>query len=306
MFLSGCSNLSDADRASTIFPGAHEFGATAIAFSPDSRLLASGGYQGDLRLWDIQKKSSVAEIPAHDGTVRALIFLSNKTFASATDTGRLTLWDGTQMKAAQALSPITSLALMQDRLVSGHSDGWLRMWDNKLHQKASIKLDQGVIALSAHQERLAVGLDGKILILDSSLKTLGILDTGGNRPHDLQFSPDGNTLAAGNWFNLSIWDLATGEHQIHATEHRGLLASVAYSPDGRHIVSIGRDTDSAIRIVDTVHYKVERRYQAHARCGAMIRYSPDGRWIASASDDESVRLYDLSLVYSPRSFAAAH
>jgi WD40 repeat protein len=84
----------------------------------------------------------------------------------------------------------------------------------------------------------------------------------------------------------------------------GLLTSVAYSPDGRHIVSLGRNTDSAIRVMDTLHYQVERRYQAHALCGAMILYSPDGRWMASASDDESVRRYDLNQVYAPRSFAA--
>jgi WD40 repeat protein len=303
LFLPGCSNLRDAARATVIFPQAHDFGATAVAFSPDSRLLASGGYQGDLRLWDIQKKTSVAEISGHDGAVRALLFLSNNTFASATDNGKLTLWEGTRMKAIQALSPITSLALVQGRLVSGHSDGWVRMWDKTLQQTASIKLDQSVVAVSAHQDRLAVGLAGQVLILNTSLKTLGVLDTGGERPHDLQFSPDGKSLAAGNWFKLVTWDLATGERHIHATEHGGLLASVAYSPDGRHIVSLGRDTDSAIRIMDTLHYAVERRYQAHALCGAMIRYSPDGRWLASASDDESIRLYDLSQIYAPRSFA---
>jgi WD40 repeat protein len=51
LFLSGCSNLSEADRATVIFPLAHDFGATAIAFSTDSRLLVSGGEQGNLRLW---------------------------------------------------------------------------------------------------------------------------------------------------------------------------------------------------------------------------------------------------------------
>ncbi|MGA7950583.1 MAG: hypothetical protein WCA45_10575 [Thiobacillaceae bacterium] len=98
---------------------------------------------------------------------------------------------------------------------------------------------------------------------------------------------------------FEYWDLATAEPQIHRTEHWALLASVAYSPDGRHIVSLGRDTDSAIRMMDTLNYQVERRYQAHALCEAMIRYSPDGRWMASASDDGSVRLYDLTRAIRP-------
>jgi WD40 repeat protein len=305
LFLPGCSNLSKAARATAIFSQAHDFGATAVAFSPDSRLLVSGGHQGNIRLWDVQRKSALAEMPARDGAVRALLFLSDKTFASATDNGKLMLREGTRTIAEKkALSPITSLAFMKGHLISGHSDGWLRIWDGSLQETARLKFDQGVVALSTYKDRLAVGLDKQILILDPSLKTVSMLNTGGSRPHDLQFSPDGKTLAAGNWFNLSTWDLATGERQTHRTEHWGLLASVAYSPDGRHIVSLGRDSDSAIRMMDTLNYQVERRYQAHALCGAMIRYSPDGRWIASASDDESVRLYDLNQAYTPRSFAA--
>lgn len=304
LFLLGCSNLSEADRASIIFAHAHDFGATSVAFSPDSRLLVSGGRQGNLRLWDLRTKAALAQLRAQGGPVSALLFLTDETFASGTENGELTLWEGGRIKAEQALSPVTSLAQMHGHLVSGHSDGWIRLWDSALHQMASLKLDQGIVALSARKDLLAVGLDKQILILDPNLKTLRILDTGGSRPHDLQFSPDGKTLAAGNWFNLSTWDLVTGAHQIHTTEHLGLLASVAYSPDGRQIVSLGRDTDSAIRIVDTLHYQVERRYQAHALCGAMIRYSPDGHWIASASDDESVRLYDLTKTYVPRSFSA--
>ena len=304
LFLSGCSSLDEADRAAAIFPQAHDFGATAVAFSPDSKLLVSGGHQGNLRLWDVQKESALAEIPAHDGAVRALLFMTDTTFASATDNGVLTLWEGTRMTAARTLSPITGLARLQDHLVSGHTDGWVRMWDSALQQTTSTKLDQGVVAISAHGDRLAVGLGGQILILDAALKTVAILDTGGSSPHDLQFSPDGSSLAAGNWFHISTWDLATGERQAHGTEQQGLVASLAYSPDGKDIVSLGRHTDSAIRVLDTRHYQVERRYQAHALCGAMIRYSPDGRWMASVSDDESVRLYDLSRAYAPRSFAA--
>ena len=304
LFLLGCSNLREADRASIVFANVHDFGATALAFSPNSRLLVSGGHQGNLWLWDLRSKSALARLVAQGGPVRALLFLTDETFASGTENGKLTMWQGTRIAAEQGLSPITGLAQMHGHLVSGHGDGWIRIWDSTLHQMASVRLDQGIVALSAWKDQLAVGLTNQILLLDPTLKTLRILDTGGSRPHDLQFSPDGKSLAAGNWFNLSTWDLATGVHQVHTTEHLGLLASVAYSPDGSHIVSLGRDTDSAIRIVDTLNYRVERRYQAHALCGAMIRYSPDGHWIASASDDESIRLYDLAQTYAPRSFAA--
>jgi WD40 repeat protein len=301
-----CSNLAEADRATVIFPHAHEFGTTVVAFSPDSRVLASGGHQGDIRLWDLPRKTALADLSAHKGVVRAIQFLSDSTFASGAEDGKLMLWDRTTLRTTRELSPVSSLALMGGRLVSGHDDGWIRIWNRNLDQLADLKLEQKILALSSRGDRLAVGTENRILIMDGNLNILTTLHVEGGVPHDLQFSPDGKTLAAGNWFRLSTWDLATGRQETHATEHNGLLTSVAYSPDGRQIATLGRHTDSAIRIVDAHSFQVARRYQAHELCGAMIRFSPDGRWIVSASDDESVRLYDLDGARVARSPASAN
>lgn len=183
--------------------------------------------------------------------------------------------------------------------MSGHDDGNLRVWDKSLKEINKTELDEDVEGLAVSRDRLAVATAKRIVIYDSAFKVQKMLDTNGTTPHDLQFSPDGKMLAAGGWFRLHVWDLATGQHRSIPTEHGGLLTSVSFSPDGKRIVSLGRHTDSAIRIVDTQNFQVERRYQAHELCGAMVRYSPDGRWLVSASDDESIRFYDLSKPYQP-------
>ena len=306
LIFSGCSSFVDADRAAVVFSQAHDFGATAIAFSPDSSLLVSGGHKGDLRLWDMNKKAAITELPAHSGVVRAIQFISSKAFVSGAEDGKLILWDGAKIKTDRSLSPVSSLSSIHGRLISGHSDGWLRTWDFNLKELASLKLDRPVIAISSHLNTLAVGLKDQIMILDSNLNILNTLNNEGGLPHDLQFSPDGKTLAAGNWFTLSTWNVATGKQEIHPTEHHGLVTSVSFSPDGREIATLGRHTDSAIRIVNTETFQVERRYQAHELCGAMVRFSPNGHWMASASDDESIRLYDLSKAYNPRSAASLY
>jgi WD40 repeat protein len=293
-FLAGCSNMMKADKPDVVLPGAHEFGTTAVAFNQDGKTLLSGGHLGDIRLWDVATRKQISENRRHEASVRAILPISPGLYASGGDDGRIILWQNNQVKAEVQGARVTSLALFQDRLVSGHSDKLLRLWSpTDLTLLAEIPLDDDVVALAVRQDRLAVGLDSSIVLLDKAFKPIKTLETGGS-PHDLQFSPDGRTLAAGSWFRLHVWDLDTGEMRSIPTEHNGLLTSVSFSPDGKQIVTLGRHSDSAIRIMETRNFAVLQRYQAHELCGAMIRYSPDGRMMASGSDDESVRLYDLT------------
>lgn len=295
----GCSNMAPADKAASIFPSAHEFGSTAVAFSSNGKFVVSGGYQGDVKLWDVQKRQTVAKAKPHQGPVRAIAIASNGMFATASDDGSIFLWANGKTLVQKTGTPASSLAWFQGKLVSGHGDRLLRVWDSSLKETRRIVLDQGIVGLSVHDDKLAVGTNSNILIMDTSFTMRQVLPTDGTTPHDLQFSPDGSRLAAGSWFRLLVWDLASGAHHSLPTEHGGLLTSVSFSPDGKRIATIGRNTDSAIRIMDTQNFQVERRYQAHELCGAMIRFSPDGRWLVSASDDESLRFYDLSKDYSP-------
>lgn len=298
--LAACSNMMPSDRAVFIFPGAHEFGSTAVAFSPSGTHVVSGGHQGNVKLWDIRKHKLLAEAKPHESVVRAIAVASQSLFATGSDDGRIVIWNNGKILSQPTSTLVTSLVWFQGKLVSGHNDKFLRVWDKNLKEIQKLELDDGIEGLAVNGKQLAVALSDRIILMGPDFKAKNMLDTGGVTPHDMQFSPDGKRLAAGGWFRLHVWDLSSGQHQSIPTEHGGLLTSVSFSPDGKHIVSLGRHTDSAIRIMDTQEFNVERRYQAHELCGAMIRYSPDGRWLVSASDDESIRLYDLSLPYQPR------
>lgn len=293
--------MASSDRAAYIFPNAHEFGSTAVAFSPNGTHVVSGGHQGNVKLWDVRKHKLLAEAKPHESVVRAIAVASQSLFATGSDDGRIVVWNNGKILSQPTSTLVTSLVWFQGKLVSGHNDKFLRIWDRSLKELNRLAMDDGIAGLATQDRQLAVALSDHILLLGPDFKVKKVLDTEGVSPHDLQFSPDGKRLAAGGWFRLHVWDVASGQHQSIATEHGGLLTSVSFSPNGKHLVTLGRHTDSAIRIVDTQEFNVVRRYQAHELCGAMIRYSPDGRWLASASDDESIRLYDLSRPYQPRS-----
>ena len=67
---------------------------------------------------------------------------------------------------------------------------------------------------------------------------------------DLAFAPDGAILMGSGWFNLFRWRLDDGGLQVLPTAHHGIVKSISFSRDGRTLASIGRQTDSAVYLLD--------------------------------------------------------
>ncbi len=300
LLLAACA-AGNTRNADVIIPNAHG-GGSALAISPDSRLLASGGKGGRVRISGLPDGQRKSEWQAHDGEVKGLLFLhgGERLLSSGYD-GDISLWtlDGHKLRSVPTGSPVTAMQTdsAHDRLLTGHDDGTVRLW-----RLADLSPE---LTLGRHGDRVlavAIGTDGSTFAAsdrDGRILLWGLngpgkhLTSPGFDVHTLTFSADGQLLYGAGWFDLFRWNLPQGTLSTLATEHRGLINSIQFGRDSAYLASISRQTDSAVLFLDPTTGRTIERFQPHDLCGSVVRLSPDGRILVTTSDDDSIRIWEL-------------
>lgn len=121
---------------------------------------------------------------------------------------------------------------------------------------------------------------------------------------EVAFSPDGSIIAScSNDATVRIWDVATGEEMAMLAEANritdqerwqyriGWVTSIAYSPDGKTIVS--GSNDATVRIWDVASGEVIAKFEGHDLVYT-VAYSPDGKAVASGDWDGTVRVWNVA------------
>lgn len=308
LLLAACANLMPAQGPLLRLDHVHPFGATRLAFSPDSRRVASGGYQGEVMIWQVPGGKRLRRLKGHTAPVRGLVWVNAAHLISAAEDGRIVLWDtrtGKRLRSVKT-TPVTATARNAKAgvFVTGHANGEVQVRSARdLSVRYRVVMSSRVLSVAVRpgSGEIAVSLDnGSVSLFSPRLTRARSLRKPPRNALELRFSPDGRQLAAGAWFKLLLWDMKTGKLSVRDTEHTGAIISIDYSPDGKRIVSLGRHTDANIRLRNLKSRKLERRLAPHEYCGWQIRFSPNGRYVGSVSEDESLRLYDLSKPYKPR------
>ncbi|KIJ57845.1 hypothetical protein HYDPIDRAFT_103745, partial [Hydnomerulius pinastri MD-312] len=182
-----------------------------VMFSPDAKLLASAGSNGELFLWDSETGEKLRIMTGLDST-----------------------------------SPVRAVAFSPDgrKLASCSDDATLRIWDVHTAEMIAgpLKTHPYCLVFSPDGRTIATGSSYSSLVVlaaDTGIVILGPLEQHSSPIRCVAYSPEGSTICTGSEDQtICLWDAATGDLLLDPLRgHKQPVWSVAFSPDGRHILS---------------------------------------------------------------------
>lgn len=247
----------------------HSAFVTALAFSEDGELLASASEDRTAKLWNVRSGREVTTLGG-DGTkvIRLAFSPDGKRLASQEEDEVVRLWSTETFRETLRLTDhpasVTSLAFGRggETLACGYWNGDIKLWNAadggvRKHIKAA-RFSSPVAALA--------------------------------------FNPDGRMLASGEWVigKVKLWDAGAGRllhefggppagGQAAGPTHDDFVMSVAFSNDGKRLVSGGRD--AAVKVWSTESKQQLAVFRGHAATVKEAKLLPGGVSVLSGGAD---------------------
>jgi len=246
---------------------AHAGAVNGLSWSPDGRLLASGGGDGKVKIWDAMT------------------------------------WELTPYSRDMGLSQ-TGVAWDADgKRLAGCSwagaDSTVWIWNVSDGEVTTLGLHRGVrrVSWTRDEKRLAsVAWNGAVKLWDIDSARFLKAPPQSIRGYDVAWDPTDTKLALATAPDvLSIWDTVSGE-LIDTKARVGSCRSVAWSPDGRWL-AFGSHL-GIVSLVNAETWRVERTVRAHDGVdGGVLAavWNADGTKLATAGQEGTAKVWTASL-----------
>jgi WD40 repeat protein len=245
-----------------------------MAVHPRGNLIAAGGSDGSIRLWDLTTRSKVATLRSgmhrragHEGLVTSLVFSDDGAF-----------------------------------IASGHVDGAIHIWGLDTGEELAVRLGHdgaiGAVEFSPDGSLLASGgRDAALKLWDMEMVRLGepqrrlVRQPAGVGA--LKFARDGSLIVSGHPNRiLRVHDVSTGRLTSTLRGHSAAISFLTVAPDGNLIASGSQDR--TIRLFDLQRRAEVSVLEGHKKGVSSISFFPDGQQVASVAMEDNLIVWDLS------------
>jgi WD40 repeat protein len=295
------------------FPhGGHDAPLLAVAVSPNGRVVASGGEDQVVKLWDLPTRQVLRSLKRHTAAVWGLTFSPDgRALASGSRDGTIVLWDvaaGTEVHTLRGdADSFSRIQFSPDGrlLAAGGQGGLVHIWDASTGKaRDPLPGHLGVVrcvAFSPDGQWLASGGEDRTVLLHPLGKESLQKFSTPSAIHDVAFSPEGRTLAAAGAAQvplgdarrapkatLHLWDLETRK-EMTLEGHTGSINGLAFSTAGSLLATCAED--GTIRLWDYSAETPRVHVLGPGPFGGSVRavtFTPDGRYLATANGNGTV------------------
>jgi len=296
----------------------HSDRVEACSYSADGTRIVSASRDTTLMIWDAVSGDQTATLKGHSREVTGCKYSHDgKRIVSASWDGTIKVWFADFLFSGYPVDITTfpanyighaafvnSCAYSPDRkrIVSGSFDSTLKIWDTDIPYDMTLVWQRSPNMI----EQCAYSPDGRRLVSTTSdaltiwdTETGETLDTlqrekprsySSERGKACSYSPDGNQIACASETTIELWDVLNRSQFGALKGHRQWVRAVAYSPDGRRLVS--GSSDRTLKLWDTATLTEIATLAGHSEEVIACAFSPDGRTVVSASQDQTVRVWD--------------
>lgn len=305
----------------------HQGGVYTVNFSPDGKIIASAGDDGQIILWTSEGKMIGSPISGHKQAVMALKFsYNNQLIASGSLDKTIKIWTtlGGLEEILPVNQPVYDLTFSKDNhtIAFGTINSDVIIWDLKsksqvrtLREPKNTEKTNGIVVsldFSPINSSLIVftGTNGHVNVWDLSKENDNMIKHIGTHQSSLtvvKFNKFGDKiLSCDRQGIIKIWTL--GGEQIGEINSGNSTVDVEFSSDNKFIASATRDGEIKIWKVEVNHqinkknkkssdYVLTKKIKGHNGTINEIQFFPylqsKSRKIVSVGNDKTVRIWEV-------------